>query len=262
MRHKNNLVLGFVGDESVHSNWISCRDKKEFDLALVYYGSSPGRFEEDADFYFAKRGFKYWQLKEMAQLELANVLSKYDRVWLPDDDIDGDTQSINQLFQLCEKHRLKVAQPAIRNGELSYESFRCDSRFEVRYSPYVEVMCPVLRGDALMEALPTFHESISSWGLDWIWSKKCGYREMAIIDAAPMDHTRPIGTGLLYKQLAKKGVTPNDELRSIRHRYGIRNTRERKQLRNGTLRMRGILRNGRVGWNRSLLKSWFESHAA
>ncbi len=259
MRHKKNLVLGFVGDESVHPSWIASPDQKEFDLALVYYGDQLGRYKEDADFYFAKKGFKYWQLKEMAQQELANLLPKYDRVWLPDDDIAGDTQSINRLFYLCEKHRLKIAQPAIQNGELSFESLRCDSRFEIRYSPYVEVMCPVLRHDALFEALPTFQESISSWGLDWIWSHRCNKRDIAIIDAVAMDHTRAIGTGALYKQLAKKGITPNEELRSVRHRYRIRNSRERKLLRNGKLRMQGILKNGGVGWNRSLFEGWFSS---
>ncbi|QDT67648.1 hypothetical protein MalM25_05480 [Planctomycetes bacterium MalM25] len=251
-----NLVLSFVGDDSVHPSWIEGPAERDFDLGLVYYGDTPGRYEEQADFYLAHKGFKFWLLKELAESHFNELFERYERVWLPDDDIRASTAQVNRLFELFEKHHLSVAQPAIDQGALSYAALRVDRRFEIRYSKYVEVMCPLFTRQALLECLPTFHETKSSWGLDWLWSHRYDEEEIAIIDAVAVDHTRPLATGSLYKQLTGDGVTPNDEFRDLRYRHGIHNRRYRRALVKGTARMRGVLLDGAEGWNRPRFGGW------
>ncbi len=166
-----NLVLSFVGDQSTHPTWLAGSEPREFDVAIIYYGDDPNHGErQDVDFYLAHKGFKYWLLKDLAATLLRGLLERYDRIWLPDDDIAADTQRVNRLFRLFGKHGLAIGQPAIGGGDVSYEALRVDPRFEVRFTGYVEVMCPVFRRDALWRCLPSFHESRSSWGLDWLWS--------------------------------------------------------------------------------------------
>ncbi|TWT95305.1 hypothetical protein Pla108_34500 [Botrimarina colliarenosi] len=264
-----NLVLSFVGDQSVHPTWLGGStgqngatglegsEPRRFDLALVYFGDDPSHRErQECDFYLAEKGFKYWRLKELAATKLRDLLARYERVWLPDDDIAADTPRINRLFDLFEKYRLQIAQPAIAAGEVSYNALCVDPRFEVRFTGYAEVMCPLFRREALQRCLPTFQESRSSWGLDWLWASLYSKREIGVIDAVGVEHTRPLATGSLYQKLAKMGVTPGDEFRAIRRRHGIRKRGYRRALLNGTARVRGVTAEGTEMWNRPLLEGW------
>lgn len=258
-----NLVLSFVGDQSTHGTWLVGDEPREFDLALVYYGDDPTFGErQDAEFFLAHKGFKYWLLKDFVTTVLGDLLPKYERIWLPDDDIAADTQRVNRLFRLFEKHQLQIAQPAIGGGPTSYQSLRPDPRFEIRYTGYVEVMCPLFRYESLMRCASTFRESRSSWGLDWIWSTLYPKRSIGVIDAVAVDHTRPFATGSLYTQLAGMGVTPYDEYRAIRRRYGIRNRSFRRAFHHGTARLQGVTAEGTEAWNRPLFEGWFGRRSA
>ncbi len=258
MAYKKSLVIGFVGDESYHSTWIDSKQDALFDLFLFYFGNQPNRYKNDADYYLPIKGFKFHLLKKLMSSELKGVIDKYEYIWLPDDDIAADTSKINRLFDLCRKHQLRVAQPAIQSGELSYESLRVDSRFELRFSPYVEMMCPILRQDAFKEALPTFDETVSCWGIDWIWSRRCRQNEIAVIDAAPVDHMRPLCSGSLHKQFSEMDVTPHLEFKQLLKRYKIRCSQVKHLLRYGKLRMKGIKPDGSSHWNRSARDSLFQ----
>ena len=54
-KHKN-LVIGIVGDESVHPTWISEPGVRNFDLCLIYFGDDDGRYSDQADYYFQRKG--------------------------------------------------------------------------------------------------------------------------------------------------------------------------------------------------------------
>jgi hypothetical protein len=257
---RRNLILAAVGDESVHRTWLTGRERS-FDLGLVYFGDHPGRFAADADFYFERKGIKYELLHEAAS-SLGPALTEYERVWMPDDDIAADAMRINKLFELAAEHRLAVCQPGIGSGDVSFKSLRAHPDYLLRYTRFVEIMCPLFSRDALKRVLPTFTLNVSAWGIDWLWASMFRPEELAVIDAAPVDHTRPLQSGGVHRRFAAMGIDPREEHRQVMRQFGIENRRFHKQTCRDTARLRGLRLDGREVWTRSVLATIFRRKAA
>jgi hypothetical protein len=241
---RSNLVIAAVGDESVHATWITGGKRRSYDVALVYFGKTPGRFAADAEYYVERTGIKYRLIYGLVQRELAAVLPRYEYIWLPDDDIAATPELINRLFQIASQFDLAVCQPAIAAGDVTYQSLRADARFLLRYPQFVEMMCPLFSQTALKRALPLFIANQSGWGIDLVWSSWFAEHEMAVIDAAAMIHTRPLKTGGVHRRLAQLGIDPMDELRRLAAQHHVGRRRLQSGLRRGTARLEGVLLDG------------------
>ena len=70
----------------------------------------------------------------------------------------------------------------------------------LRYTNFVEIICPCFDRDSLVICQPTFKYSKSCWGIDLLWTKLLGYPEdkIAIIDDVIVVHTRPCFWGDNY----------------------------------------------------------------
>jgi hypothetical protein len=249
---RKNLVLSIVGDNSFHPTWLAGGEPRSFDLCLIYYGDVPQRFATDAEVYLQRKGVKFALIHDLAQRELADMLFRYERVWLPDDDIAADVERVNRLFELAEKHRLAICQPAIDRGDVTFRTLRAQPDYVLRYSRFVEIMCPLFTREALQRTLPTFNANRSAWGIDWVWASFYGPKDLAVIDAVPMEHTRPLRTGEMYRRLAAEGIDPMLEHRELMVDYGLNIHRRHKRTLRGTARLRGLRTDGREVWTQSL----------
>ena len=224
-----NLVIGCVGDESLHRSWIDERERKEFALLLVYYGDEKDRWREDADRYLVKKGSK-WHLVSHAADRFDQLLSCYDNIWIPDDDILADTATINRMFRLFVDHRLELAQPSLdRASFMSHEITRQRRMLTLRFTNFVEVMVPIMTRRAFELLRPSFTENQSGWGLDYYWASQIESRLdrdcIGILDAVSVRHTRQIDLehGRFYATLKK---SPQDDLTELLTRYHL----EEKQV--------------------------------
>lgn len=257
---RNNLILATVGDESVHRTWLA-GSERTFDLGLIYFGGQQDRFALEADYYFARKGIKYSLLHEAARA-LGPALRHYDFVWMPDDDVAADTACINQMFHIAAERRLAVCQPAVGQGDVSFRTLRAQSGYLLRYSRFVEIMCPMFSREALVRVLPTFKLNVSAWGLDWLWASMFGEEELAVIDATPVHHTRPLSSGGVHGRLAAMGVDPFEELRQLMRQHGINDRRFQRATCRGTTRLQGIRQDGQRVWTRSWISSVLRRRAA
>jgi hypothetical protein len=233
---RRNLVIAAVGNSSQHNSWLPDSSARTFDLALIYYGDQSGTFRSGADIYVERKGFKFPLIADLCD-ELGQVLDNYDFVWLPDDDIATITADINRLFEIARQYQLPIAQPAIATGDVSYQSMRVQPNLLLRYTRFAEVMCPVFSRAALASARPTFRETVSGWGIDWAWTRLVDCRQIAVVDAVGVHHTRPLATGDAYRRFAQQGVSPSEERRRIMRCYGLRGPATRirqRQLKYGT----------------------------
>src|SRR5262245_43436561 len=245
MTHRN-LIVSPVGDDSQHTTWLSAPAERKFDLALVYFGKQPGRYRADADCYLAQRGFKFHLIEQMFG-KLGPRLDQYDCIWLPDDDIASTTQDINRLFTVARDYCLAIAQPAIASGDVSYRVVRQQAGLLLRYTQFVEVMCPLLSRAALARVRPTLTENKSAWGIDWAWTRLIPPNEMAIIDAVGVHHTRPLHSGAGYQRMRDHGVDPHRDLAEMTARYGV-TKRQRRQAKHASRRVRAVTLDGRPTW--------------
>ncbi len=216
---RRNLIISPIGDTSVHRAWLSDPDLRSCVLFLIYYGDQPDFGRQDAEWYLRRKGFK-WELMDYVVREHAGLLDRYANIWCPDNDILADTASINRMFELFEQYRLQLAQPGIAKGDISYQTLRRQPNVILRYTPFVEIMCPLFTREALKRVAPTFLENRSGWGLDWIWPRYFHPSEIAIIDQVGVEHAGELFRGENYQCLAKLGIDPNEEFHRTVAKFG------------------------------------------
>lgn len=208
MSHRRNLVIVRAGDNSVHPGWLT-GETRNFDIFVSYFGNQPGRYANHAEYHEDRKGMKWPVLGELLRAHPA-LIERYDYFWLPDDDLVAETATLNRMFDFAAAYRLALAQPALtRNSYYTWPLLLQDARYHLRYTRFIEVMAPVFDRAALRVCLPTFGESASGWGLDSLWPRLLADRDepaIAIIDATPVYHARPVGGGELYRHAGMSGA--------------------------------------------------------
>ena len=222
---RRNLVVVRAGDDSLHRQWLGSGGRRDFDLCVSYYGSTLGRHRDDADLYEARPGPK-WPGIDALLHERPDLLDRYDAFWFPDDDLAVDKEGVDRMFAFFHAFRLSLAQPALtRDSYFTWETLLQKEGCHLRYGGFVEVMAPLFSRAALRLCWPTFSESRSGWGLDWLWPPLCqgaGIGRIAVIDATPVRHTRPVG-GELYRN--HPDLEPRRDAERLLGRRGIREVR-------------------------------------
>jgi hypothetical protein len=217
---RRNLVFCRVGDASLHRAWLGDPATRSYDVWLDCYGEDAARWAADpARVTVARDTVKIQRVAQLAR-EHPELLD-YDALWFPDDDLAFDAATAERLFEAFHALDLLVAQPALADGSYYSHELTLENRsFSVRFTNYVEPMAPVFSRAAFEACLPAFGESVSGWGIDYVWPKLLGYPidRLAIVDAAPVLHTRPVGVSAWYHGLR---VEPMDELIATAKRHGV-----------------------------------------
>jgi hypothetical protein len=222
MPNTANLIVVRAGDHSLHPEWIAEPRLKNFDLLVSYYGDTPDRYREHADVYDAAKGLKWPEIDRLVRGR-RELLERYAAVWFPDDDLRADTRAIARMFDLFHASRLWLAQPALRSGSYWSHFITLEQPgLSWRYTNFVEIMAPLFSAAALQRCAPTFSESASGWGLDWVWPHVLGHPgdRIGILDETTVVHTRPQGTGSHYRAAAGLGVDPLAEFHGMQQKYG------------------------------------------
>jgi hypothetical protein len=214
---KKNLIISPVGDESLHKNWLS--ENKNFDLVLIYYGKSDDKFYEyknDCNLIVRDTGEKGSMYVKFISEHL-DLIKNYENIWLPDDDLDISTEEINLLFETHQKYSLWLSQPSVK-GHVSYDIERKQEGTILRFTTFVEVLCPMMSHNTLLKLYETYGYNKSSWGLDYLWPKLLGYpsNKIAIIDLVTVNHTKPVGG--TYDRFERH---PMEELKELFAKYQL-----------------------------------------
>lgn len=182
----NRLVLASVGDGSRHPRWL--KGEPAFDLWLVYYGDSPGRYEGQAARVWDRKGGKWHNLAWLLEQE---EVERYQAVFLPDDDLELDSRAINRLFDRAAQYELALAQPAFTWDSLARWGITLVRPWMMlRYTNFVENGAVLFSREALAACRHTFKESLTGFGLDLLWPLLLGYpqRRVAVVDDVPCRH--------------------------------------------------------------------------
>ena len=218
--HKN-LVIVRSGDQSLHEFWLEGPGERNWDLLVDYFGDDPDRYCRNDVERLASKGPK-WPCLGRLITDFGERIADYDYVWFPDDDLMSDKASINRFFEMCREYHLELAQPALTlDSYVGHAITLRNKKFQIRFTNFVEIMAPCFSTAFLRRCAPSFGETISGWGLDYLWPSWVSSPErIAIVDAVAVRHTRPLG-GPNYQALADRGLTAADEMRQLFHRYGI-----------------------------------------
>jgi hypothetical protein len=215
------LIVVRAGDRSLHQTWLTGRCQRDFDIFVSYYGQVPEQHRTTADFYEHEPGPRWPAIHRLCERE-RDLLARYHHVAFAADDLAAKTATWNSLFDHCARYQLDLAQPGIV-GPASFAITRARRDCVLRYTNFVEIMCPVFQTTTLDRLRQTFGESVSGWGLDFLWAHRspCPDYRLAVIDAAVVRHTRPIGQGNLYDTLKRSSVDPREELERVLAKHQV-----------------------------------------
>jgi hypothetical protein len=134
-----NLVIGVVGDDSIHEEWID----ESHDIFLVYYGNDElkkQRYKKHSDHYDEFKGTKINILYDVYKKH-KKIIDKYDYVFVPDDDLSLHGEDIRRLFEITKEYDLWISQPSII-GYFSIPLTISAPYNILRFTNFVEIMCP------------------------------------------------------------------------------------------------------------------------
>jgi hypothetical protein len=190
------LIIARVGVRSIHNAWIERGAARDFDLYVSPHEPVPFQSEPQAGI---EVGPVYPEIKWRALHRLLNEWQgwrTYDFVTFVDDDVLMDQKTWNTFFNVVRRRNAALAQPALTHDSFwSHILTLRNANFLWRETTFVEAMAPCFRVDVLERLLPTFALSVSGWGygLEFVWAKRLDYKDIIVVDATTMRHTRPVG---------------------------------------------------------------------
>lgn len=209
-----NLIISPTGKQSYYKKWT--KGNCDFDIILLCYEDIGELPLFCTPYVYNYKGEK-WHIIKKFVLENLSFISDYDNIWFVDDDIDTYTESINNLFDIHRRYKLKLSQPTVTGYTSHWITNKVEGNI-LRYTNFVEIMCPMMNTETMLRLLPSFDLTESGWGLDLLWTKMLNYPtdKVAIIDEVTVTHTKPVGAN--YERFK---VHPHDALHAFMNEHDL-----------------------------------------
>ena len=158
-----------------------------------FYGDMEKGYSDTAPYFHYAEGGKWSGIHDFF-LKYPELLNRFEYFWLVDDDILAESETVRRFVDIVSNEGFQLAQPALTPQ--SYWAHRITLEnpfFEYRLTNFVELMMPIMRRDFLLRVLPIFKGRHAAMGMDFFWQQLTDepFKDVAIIDAAPMTHSRP-----------------------------------------------------------------------
>ncbi|KQW51790.1 MULTISPECIES: DUF707 domain-containing protein [unclassified Roseateles] len=217
---RNYLVFVRAGRSSLHPRLLAEDPHRNWDCCVNTWGDvraeeAPGA---EAEWHLPGGLNKFEAYQGLHHVLMARRPYRY--VLMLDDDLIFEPGAVSRFFQYCEEEELALAQPAIALGSHSNHLVNVrNAACRVRRVNFVEVMAPCFSHALLERLLPTFTLTRCTWGIDYAWSSMLADTDekLAIVDAVPMQHTKPmdVNGGPFYERLRGMGIDPKQELAQV-----------------------------------------------
>jgi len=218
---RNALLIGRVGERSIHRTWIDgvSDADRAFDLHLSYYGAAADPFpDRPADCTITHDpGAKFPGLSACID-KLGDRLDAYKWICFADDDIWAPYTTWRDFFAVCDQLQPQLAQPALMRGSFySHDITLVRPQYLARWTNFVEIMNFCFEREFLRKVRSSFDATTSGWGVDYLWAAqaKPAERSLLIVDKAPVLHTRAVGKGGMYDVLKGGVASARDDRISI-----------------------------------------------
>jgi hypothetical protein len=215
------LIVLRAGAGSLHRSWSRvCAG--HVDVAISLYDDLP---VDDSEYVVTHRcrGSKFGGLQAFFAAH-PWIIDAYTHFWLFEDDLYLPLDSLLTAQEAVERYGLTLSAPSLAPESFAtWEITIRNDAFYLRATDFIEIMAPIMSRDFLRAALPLFAECHSAWGSEWLWRRILNEMNTfgAILDAAPIVHTRPVGQGTLYQAATGARISPADEMNALFRRHGI-----------------------------------------
>ena len=191
----------------VHAN-------RNFDLALNHY--APPATDFDFDYRFGGGLSKFTAARQFFK---STNTTAYQGYMFMDDDLVVSCGDLCAFLEHCHSRDIALAQPSLSpDSFFSIPDLLHQPSESDRETAMVEVMMPYMSAATLSTLLPTFDQSISTWGIDCVWPRLINSPPL-VIDSFQVRHANPVGTGAFYRYLHSIGISPVEEMETLIKRY-------------------------------------------
>lgn len=193
------LVFSSVGDNTnFHNLWIN--NDRIFDIYVIYYGNSEINYleyQKKVDFIEKHQGSKFQNFYYFYQ-KYPEIIDKYQRFFILDDDIIITTENINKSFELSEKFNLEICGPSLsHDSKISHYLTEHKNNVILSYTNFVEVNVPLFSKEALGKFMKNYDPCLIGFGIDFlaIWSNDINKRKSyailhCVVCKNPKDHEK------------------------------------------------------------------------
>jgi hypothetical protein len=215
------LAIVRAGRSSIHRSWIYTASK-QMDVAISVY--------DDADFSEDPKkvlhvipGGKFQGVKALLET-YPRLIEEYDYFWMLEEDLYIPYSSISKIRNLLAEFKFPLSAPGLlQTSVFTWPLTLQNERFLFRGAEFVDQMAPIMSRAFLKLCIPHFGQSFSGFGYEWLWSKFL--RDMnsyaAVLDSAPIEHSRPLNRGTLYRNRPQTNPEPVEEMKTFLEQYGL-----------------------------------------
>jgi len=166
-----NMLFSSVGDNTNFDTlWIN--ENMEYDIYIIYYGDNDdifNKYKNKVKYAEKRKGSKFQNFKYFYNT-YPDIINKYERFFILDDDIIITVDDINKMFNMSIKYNLKICSPSL-NPKCKH-SFKITCNVPDRiltYTNYVEVGYVLLTLDAIKKFIHLQDDSLIGWGIDVLY---------------------------------------------------------------------------------------------
>ncbi len=158
--------------------WIG--DNMTYDIYVIYYGDNSGNYNnyKDKVKYIEKRKGSKFQNFHFFYHNYKEIIDKYERFFILDDDIIFTVNDINKMFDISEKYNLSICGPSFtHNSKIGHPISKNKKRFFLAYTNFIEVNTPLFSKAALDKFMPYLDPCLIGWGIDYLYIWANGLNE-------------------------------------------------------------------------------------
>jgi len=213
------LAFFRAGPSSLHRKILAEDPQRNWDIGVSWWSTPLDAETLDIQCFGGDNKYEGF----LGLLHDAAFVSQYRYVLLLDDDVDFRPGDVSRLFELCDRHALYLAQPALnRHTNVNHVVTVRNPFCEVRRVSFVEVMAPCFSARAIQDLQHTFGLTRSTCGIDLAWASLLRDRDLIrVVDAVSVNHTKPVDLtgGAFYRKLRSLGVDAYAEAADVMRRF-------------------------------------------
>ena len=167
-----NFVFSSVGDNtSFDKLWIN--EQMDYDIYVIYYGNNEDiyeRYKSKVTYIDKRKGSKYQNFKYFYDNN-KNIIDKYDRFFILDDDIIFNVKDINDMFKISRKYNLDICGPSFSNeGKISWNRINEHKpNLLLEYTNFVENNTALFSNKSLEKLMKVIDYTLIGWGIDYLY---------------------------------------------------------------------------------------------
>lgn len=166
-----HFVFTSAGDNSSFIKWW-CSAAQTYDIYVVYYGDNGYIYEEYAKhvaYIERAKGSKFQNFYNFYKKH-PDIIAKYERFFILDDDIEITSRDINRMFEISQTYDLMICGPSFKgDSKIAHPITRNKNNTLLEYTNFVEVNTPLFNKIALFGLMRYFDQSLIGYGIDYLY---------------------------------------------------------------------------------------------